>query len=522
MDRTQLAQLLDEVRAGTCRARGRGARRSARCRTPRSRRRSSIDHHRELRTGVPSSSSARARPPSRSPPRCASSRKDGGALATRVDADEGGARCSALAARRRRITRLARIVALGARRARPPCAPIAVVCAGTSDLPVAEEAALVAEFLGAPVLRISDVGVAGLHRLLARLDDIRALRRRDRRRGHGGGAAVACSAACRSADDRGADERRLRRVDRRARRARRAARGAARRASPSSTSITASAPRSRRSRSRGWRCARDRDDPRGLHLHFDCASGAAGDMMLGALIDLGVPVEVIGDALDAIGAGRQRLRVERVTKGGIAATTSRSTRRPAVRGARASHASDEARGDRRVGGSSRSSSARRRTSATSTSTSTATRPRSSRSRCTRTQSRAHALRATSASACSTRSSPKARAAARSTSSTGSRAPRPSCTARPSSTSCSTRSARSTRSSMSSARRPRSTGSRPPASRAPSVAMGHGTLKCAHGVLPVPAPAALEVLRDAGGVMADGGLAARAVHADGRRDPRRDA
>lgn len=55
-----------------------------------------------------------------------------------------------------------------------PLAPVAVVCAGTSDLPVAEEAAQTLEFSGARVNRITDVGVAGLHRLLARLDELRA------------------------------------------------------------------------------------------------------------------------------------------------------------------------------------------------------------------------------------------------------------------------------------------------------------------------------------------------------------
>ena len=49
---------------------------------------------------------------------------------------------------------------------------VAVICAGTSDLPVAEEAAVTAEIMGNRVERIWDVGVAGLHRLLARLETI--------------------------------------------------------------------------------------------------------------------------------------------------------------------------------------------------------------------------------------------------------------------------------------------------------------------------------------------------------------
>lgn len=51
---------------------------------------------------------------------------------------------------------------------------VMVVCAGTSDIPVAEEAAVTAEVMGANVARLWDVGVAGIHRLLAKLDEIRA------------------------------------------------------------------------------------------------------------------------------------------------------------------------------------------------------------------------------------------------------------------------------------------------------------------------------------------------------------
>lgn len=49
---------------------------------------------------------------------------------------------------------------------------IAVLTAGTADIPVAEEAAVTAEFFGNNVDRIYDVGVAGIHRLFARMDRI--------------------------------------------------------------------------------------------------------------------------------------------------------------------------------------------------------------------------------------------------------------------------------------------------------------------------------------------------------------
>ncbi|NMO51793.1 nickel pincer cofactor biosynthesis protein LarB [Actinoplanes sp. TBRC 11911] len=62
----------------------------------------------------------------------------------------------------------------------PPAPPpptggtVLVVAAGTSDTPVAAEALLTARFLGRRTKMVADVGVAGLHRILGRLDDLRA------------------------------------------------------------------------------------------------------------------------------------------------------------------------------------------------------------------------------------------------------------------------------------------------------------------------------------------------------------
>ena len=58
----------------------------------------------------------------------------------------------------------------------PARGPVAVCCAGTSDIPVFEEAAVTLEVMGVEPIRIYDVGVAGLHRLLARHGDMQRAR----------------------------------------------------------------------------------------------------------------------------------------------------------------------------------------------------------------------------------------------------------------------------------------------------------------------------------------------------------
>ncbi|MEO6035158.1 MAG: nickel pincer cofactor biosynthesis protein LarB [Verrucomicrobiota bacterium] len=67
---------------------------------------------------------------------------------------------------------LARCVTLEKNNPKTRPGTIAVVCAGTSDLPVAEEAAVTAQIMGNRVEKIIDVGVAGLHRLLRRIEVI--------------------------------------------------------------------------------------------------------------------------------------------------------------------------------------------------------------------------------------------------------------------------------------------------------------------------------------------------------------
>ena len=66
----------------------------------------------------------------------------------------------------------AKIVILGKNLIPNGIGTIVVATGGTSDIPVAQEAAITAEFFGNKVVRLYDIGVAGLHRLMAHIDDI--------------------------------------------------------------------------------------------------------------------------------------------------------------------------------------------------------------------------------------------------------------------------------------------------------------------------------------------------------------
>lgn len=71
---------------------------------------------------------------------------------------------------------VARIISVQKKAPEKVPSSIAVITAGTSDMPVAEEAAITAELLGNDVVRIYDAGVAGIHRLVDKLAEIRKCR----------------------------------------------------------------------------------------------------------------------------------------------------------------------------------------------------------------------------------------------------------------------------------------------------------------------------------------------------------
>ena len=128
-----------------------------------------VDHHRELRLGLPEAVYG----PGKTAEQVAAivsvllERNDGAVIVTRATKVQHEA-VAAVAAEAVFHEQAGLIVA----RTHAPFTgpPLAVVSAGTADLPVAEEAAVTAEALGLPVERLYDVGVAGLHRLISSRD----------------------------------------------------------------------------------------------------------------------------------------------------------------------------------------------------------------------------------------------------------------------------------------------------------------------------------------------------------------
>jgi NCAIR mutase (PurE)-related protein len=123
-----------------------------------------VDHHRSLRTGLPEVIFGAGKTTEQTVAIFGSLLNDGvDVLATRVSPEAAAAVVAAYPQATHNAS--ARTVAF--RATREEKGHVAVVCAGTSDLSVAEEAAVTAETFGARVSRFYDVGVAGLHRILS-------------------------------------------------------------------------------------------------------------------------------------------------------------------------------------------------------------------------------------------------------------------------------------------------------------------------------------------------------------------
>lgn len=134
-----------------------------------------IDNHREMRTGYPEIiyCAGKTVEQVREIVKLMASRKNN-VIATRATAEMYEA--VKTIASEAVFYPVARIISVQKKAPEKVPSSIAVITAGTSDMPVAEEAAITAELLGNDVVRIYDAGVAGIHRLVDKLAEIRKCR----------------------------------------------------------------------------------------------------------------------------------------------------------------------------------------------------------------------------------------------------------------------------------------------------------------------------------------------------------
>jgi NCAIR mutase (PurE)-related protein len=134
-----------------------------------------LDHHRALRTGMPEVIFAAGKTVAQVAAIFARMANAGGnVLATRASKEMYEAVHAVEP--RAEFHETARAITLTHAPTIPGKGSIGVVCAGTSDLPIAEEAAVTARMMGNTVELIADVGVAGIHRLLAQKDSLQSAR----------------------------------------------------------------------------------------------------------------------------------------------------------------------------------------------------------------------------------------------------------------------------------------------------------------------------------------------------------
>ncbi len=163
MDASQLKQLLEEVRDGATPVDG--ALDRLRHMPFEDLGFAKVDHHRALRQGMAEVVFGQGKTPEQVEAIAASLlEKSRNVLVTRVSED-AARRVAALCPEAEHFP-VSRVVRVWRDREQRGRGVIAVVCAGTSDIPVAEEAALTAETMGNTVEAIHDVGVAGIHRLM--------------------------------------------------------------------------------------------------------------------------------------------------------------------------------------------------------------------------------------------------------------------------------------------------------------------------------------------------------------------